>query len=235
MNTPINPAPGQQIQPSLSERLRTSSALVPTLVVLVVAVAGLAAALAFNRGADDGIPVESVASAVSAPAPAKSQAAVRAPVANSLVAQGPVERAVQAPVERVAPRPVARPPVVARSVCTTCGVVESVTPITRAGQVEGIANSGIGVGAIGGAVIGGLLGNQVGGGSGRTAATVLGAAGGGYAGNAIEKNMKKVTVYQMRVRMQDGSYRTIEKSNAIEAGTSVIVEGDTIRVGSTNS
>lgn len=39
-----------------------------------------------------------------------------------------------------------------------------------------------------GAVVGGLLGNQVGGGKGRTLATVAGAAGGGYAGHEIQKN-----------------------------------------------
>jgi uncharacterized protein YcfJ len=37
-----------------------------------------------------------------------------------------------------------------------------------------------------GAVVGGLVGNQVGGGSGKTLATVAGAVGGGYAGNRIE-------------------------------------------------
>ncbi len=42
---------------------------------------------------------------------------------------------------------------------------------------------GIGVGA----VVGGLLGNQVGGGSGKTLATIAGAVGGGYLGNEIAK------------------------------------------------
>lgn len=37
-----------------------------------------------------------------------------------------------------------------------------------------------------GAVVGGLVGNQVGGGKGKTLATVAGAVGGGYAGNRIE-------------------------------------------------
>ncbi|MFC5743487.1 glycine zipper 2TM domain-containing protein [Dyella tabacisoli] len=39
-----------------------------------------------------------------------------------------------------------------------------------------------------GAVAGGLLGNQVGGGKGRTLATVAGALGGGYAGKKIEES-----------------------------------------------
>ena len=39
-----------------------------------------------------------------------------------------------------------------------------------------------------GAVVGGLLGNQVGGGRGKTMATVAGAAAGGYAGNKVQGN-----------------------------------------------
>lgn len=39
-----------------------------------------------------------------------------------------------------------------------------------------------------GAVAGGVLGNQVGSGKGKTLATVAGAVGGGYAGNQIQKS-----------------------------------------------
>ncbi len=42
-----------------------------------------------------------------------------------------------------------------------------------------------------GAVAGGLLGSQVGGGKGKTLATVGGAAAGGYAGNQVQKNMQQ--------------------------------------------
>lgn len=42
-----------------------------------------------------------------------------------------------------------------------------------------------------GAVAGGLLGHQIGGGTGRTLATVGGAAAGGYAGNQVQKNMQE--------------------------------------------
>jgi uncharacterized protein YcfJ len=42
-----------------------------------------------------------------------------------------------------------------------------------------------------GAVVGGLVGNQVGGGKGKTLATVAGAVGGGYAGNRIEAHNQK--------------------------------------------
>lgn len=46
-------------------------------------------------------------------------------------------------------------------------------------------NSPVGIGI--GAVVGGLLGNQVGGGNGRTLATIAGAVGGGYVGNEIAR------------------------------------------------
>jgi uncharacterized protein YcfJ len=46
-----------------------------------------------------------------------------------------------------------------------------------------------------GAVAGGLLGNQFGGGKGKTLATVAGAAAGGYAGNQTQKNMQAGDTY----------------------------------------
>ena len=46
-------------------------------------------------------------------------------------------------------------------------------------------NSPVGIGV--GAVVGGLLGNQIGGGNGKTLATIAGAVGGGYLGNEIAK------------------------------------------------
>jgi uncharacterized protein YcfJ len=45
-------------------------------------------------------------------------------------------------------------------------------------------------GSVIGAVVGGVLGNQIGGGNGKKIATVAGAAGGGYAGNRIQKQMQ---------------------------------------------
>lgn len=106
--------------------------------------------------------------------------------------------------------------------CANCGTVEAVTAVTRQGQASG-------VGVVGGAVVGGLLGNQVGKGNGRAAATVLGAVGGGWAGNTIEKNMKKTTAYSVRVRMQDGTSRTVEQSTAPMVGSKVMLEGSAIK------
>jgi outer membrane lipoprotein SlyB len=61
-------------------------------------------------------------------------------------------------------------------------------------------------------VVGGLLGNESGRGGGRTAATVVGAGAGAYTGNEIEKHLKKSVRYRVRVRMDDGSYRTLHQA-----------------------
>ncbi len=84
-------------------------------------------------------------------------------------------------------------------------------------------------GVIAGGVVGGLLGNQVGKGDGRVLGTVLGAAGGAWAGNTIEKKMKKETVYSVRVRMEDGSTRTIEQATAPAVGSKVTLDGSTLQ------
>jgi outer membrane lipoprotein SlyB len=94
------------------------------------------------------------------------------------------------------------------AVCHNCGTVVSVQ------AVEQPAARGSGVGAVAGALVGGLLGNQVGGGHGRQLATVAGAVGGSVAGNQIERNVKKTVSYHIRVRMQDGSYRTFTRAHA---------------------
>jgi outer membrane lipoprotein SlyB len=101
----------------------------------------------------------------------------------------------------------APPPAVAAARCTDCGVVDSV----RAVEVKG---DGSGLGAVAGGVLGGVLGHQVGGGNGRTAMTVVGAGAGAYAGNEVEKNMKKNVSYEIRVRMDDNSYRTFHAAHA---------------------
>lgn len=110
----------------------------------------------------------------------------------------------------------------AAAACAQCGVVESVQAVKVKGEASG-------VGAVAGGVLGGVVGNQFGGGNGRTAMTVLGAVGGGVAGHEIEKNVKAKTVYSVRVRMDDGSLRTLQQSQAPAVGARVKVDGTTLR------
>jgi uncharacterized protein YcfJ len=56
---------------------------------------------------------------------------------------------------------------------------------THTTQAPAAQNSPIGIGV--GAVIGGVLGNQIGSGDGKTLATIAGAIGGGYIGNEVAK------------------------------------------------
>ncbi|TFW34388.1 glycine zipper 2TM domain-containing protein [Massilia horti] len=106
-----------------------------------------------------------------------------------------------------------------QQVCAKCGTVVSVHTYEKA------AERGTGLGVATGAVVGGLLGNHVGGGNGRTLATVAGAVGGGYAGNQIEKNVRSTTVTDVRVRMSNGTLRTFT-----EAGRSQRFKGERVRV-----
>ena len=50
-------------------------------------------------------------------------------------------------------------------------------------------------GTVVGALAGGLLGNQIGGGNGKKLATVAGAVGGGYAGNKVQEGMQQRDTY----------------------------------------
>lgn len=107
--------------------------------------------------------------------------------------------------------------------CATCGVVESVQAVQQQGQ-------GSGAGVVAGGVAGGLLGNQFGSGKGKTAMTVLGAIGGGFAGNEVEKRVRTETVYDITVRMDDGSTRSFRRAQAMAVGAEVVVDGNTLRL-----
>jgi len=68
-------------------------------------------------------------------------------------------------------------------------------------------------GSIIGAVAGGLLGNQIGGGDGQTVATVAGAAAGGYAGSKVQKNMQEGNTTQTVEQRCRTVYDSVEKSD----------------------
>jgi outer membrane lipoprotein SlyB len=137
-----------------------------------------------------------------------------------------------APVAAPAPTPVAAPapytgepipaPAAARELCPTCATVVSVTPLEREPASGG-------VGAVAGGLLGALVGNQFGQGQGKDVATVIGAIGGGIAGNAMEKKSKKITTFQVQVRMDDGSSRSLELPEPYGVGVRVRVEGNSLR------
>jgi len=102
--------------------------------------------------------------------------------------------------------------------CEECGRVMLVRSEERQGKASGL-------GAIGGAVVGGLLGHQLGGGTGKKIATVGGAVAGGMAGNEIEKRNKARRIWIVRVAHKDGSTQNYEQGSdpGLRAGDVVIV------------
>lgn len=154
-------------------------------------------------------------------------AAVSAPQAVPKTAPQPAK-----PVQHAAPAPQAaapvrhqaanqetrNAPVQVSSTCAECGVIESVHEIETKG-------AGTGLGAVGGAVAGGLLGSQIGGGKGKDVMAVVGAVGGGFAGHEVEKRVKSTKSFSTTVRFDDGTSRVF--SDAAAPGWKV---GDKVRI-----
>lgn len=127
--------------------------------------------------------------------------AVAPTVATTTIAPMPVAAPVQqvAREEQIAPAPVqhkrvvhratpvrSHPTVYAQAEPVRAPVYQQQAPVPAQPQPAPVAqNSAVGIGV--GAVVGGLLGNQIGGGNGRKLATIAGAVGGGYLGNEIAK------------------------------------------------
>jgi len=213
---------------TIAPTVPTSRKLGPTLLIggaIVLAVGGASAGWLLRGNA--GVPPPTVVASTYEPLDA-TPAATSPRTAEAPQPAAPAPRAAAqkpAPVARTAPKSTPRtadhPTHAERStpldtrpaaVCSTCGIVESVMPVTRKGD-------GSGVGAVAGGVVGAVVGNQIGGGNGRKAMTVLGAIGGGLAGHEIEKRAKAETVYEVKVRMEDGSTRTITQATQPAAGT----------------
>lgn len=174
-----------------------------------------------NR-ADAAHPIAPVAAEKSATNKAESNA-VPASTATKKIAR---TRAVQPTQPLPGPDVAAAPPPpwgapAPKNVCARCGTVEAVTPVQQEAQASGL-------GAIAGAVLGGLVGNQFGGGDGKAVATMAGALGGGWAGNTVEKRMKKETAYQIDVRMDDGSTQRVTQNSPVAVGAHVTVDGGVI-------
>lgn len=120
---------------------------------------------------------------VPAPAAAStSPVAVGVPASTPSVAAAPMAPADYAEPQRTAHHHHA----VHRTVTAQAQPAQYSAPVPGSQPPAPVAhNSPLGIGV--GAVVGGLLGSQVGGGNGRTLATIAGAVGGGYVGNEIAK------------------------------------------------
>jgi outer membrane lipoprotein SlyB len=119
-------------------------------------------------------------------------------VANLRVDQRVSSYTLRQPLVTATARPVEH----ANKYCGNCGTVESVN------IVEVIGDAGY-LGTIGGGLAGVLLGSQVGGGNGRTAAQVAGAVGGALAGREVEKRARNTSHFEVLVRLDNGGMQTI--------------------------
>jgi len=97
-------------------------------------------------------------------------------------------------------------PVAQATTCPGCGEIASVREVVTKAK-------GSGFGAAGGAVVGGVLGNQVGEGRGKDVATAAGVIGGAVAGNEIEKRTRATKSYEVTVRLDNGATQVINESN----------------------
>ena len=96
--------------------------------------------------------------------------------------------------------------------CALCGTVESIWTVEVRGEP----------GPVPGGFAGAAIGDQTAGReSGNAAVTILGAAGGVFAGSEL----KKRRAYRVTVRMDDGSFRTVSLS-----GTPPFNVGDKVRL-----
>ena len=188
----------------------TTPALRPLLALTVLAAA--LAACSPSPAPQVAAPAPAPAASLAAEAPTPEPAASKAP-AKAAAARPATRDAAAPPAEQVAQQPPPPP----KPVCAVCGTVQAVTPI----EVKGESTGG---GAVAGAVLGGVIGHQMGGGRGKTAMTVIGAAGGGLAGNEAEKRYKSTTRYQLQIRMDDGSTRTLTQDAQLMVGQKVTVQ-----------
>jgi outer membrane lipoprotein SlyB len=177
-----------------------------------------------TASADTAAPL--VATTTTPGAPTTQQSSVANPSANGTTPANESTRPVHhtpAPVhhetaQNSAPQQVAA----AAPVCTTCGVIDGYSPVKVQGQNNGI-------GAVAGGLGGALVGSKIAGRGNHTLGGAIGAVGGGLLGNAIESHERTSTAYDVRVRMADGSIRTVRQAAVPTVGQRVNVEGNTLK------
>jgi len=107
--------------------------------------------------------------------------------------------------------------------CLDCGKVTAVNVSEKRGESNAL-------GVIAGGAAGALLGNQVGGGSGKAIATVAGAVGGAYAGKKIQESTGKTRVWTVEVQYDNGRRGSFSFDNdpGVQTGDRVKNSGQSI-------
>jgi outer membrane lipoprotein SlyB len=164
-------------------------AAISVTVLSAVGVAALTGMIPASKGQENALQlpkeiVQPLEPAISHPAPRKT-------VTRKAAQFSEAPRVAEAPSVLEAPKP--QPSV------GQLAVVESVREVKDPGDAKG-------VGAIAGGVVGGVVGNQLG--KGKGLVTILGAAGGAFAGHQVEKHARATKHWETAVRLDDGSQRT---------------------------
>src|SRR3989440_3628028 len=140
-----------------------------------------------------------------APAPASQAMPAPQPVKKHVAAKPkPVQHVAAAEVPALTPPPVVEAPQVVQAPQPAVkpgllGIVQTVREVEQKGDAKG-------VGAVGGGVAGAVLGHNIG--DHNKLLTVLGAAGGAFVGNQIEKQARATKHWDLTVRYDDGTTQT---------------------------
>ena len=187
-----------------------TAAAISLTVFSAVGIAALTGVLPHSRGS--GEPVTVIAP--EARKPIEHAVTMPAPVAHA-------PHAARAPRTYEAPKPAPLP----AQLSGVGGVIESVQEIEKKGE-NPIA------GPIIGGIAGAVLGHQIGSGTGRTVATAVGAGAGILGGKVIEQKVRATKHWEVTVRLEDGSTKTIssESQPAWRAGERVrVVDGQILK------
>jgi len=147
--------------------------------------------------------VKPVEPAITHPVPAKKAPVARAakPRQSAPIAYGDFG---QEPPARVAQVETPKPVVLPGNLAT----IQAVREVKDPGKTTGL-------GPIAGGIAGAVLGDQLGGkGMTRKVVTVLGAAGGAYAGRQIEEHTRATKHWEIDLRRDDGAYETMRSDVA---------------------
>lgn len=144
-----------------------------------------------------------------APRPQRAPRPSRVPLVATLLALLGLAIAAASVDVRAAPRPD----------CEACGRVTAVEIREQPGEATG-------VGAVVGGAIGGLVGRELARRHDHAPLVILGAIGGGVLGHHIEKRARTVSIYDVDVRMDDGTVRRLSQREPVRIGDRVQLDGD---------
>jgi len=115
--------------------------------------------------------------------------------------------------------------------CGTCGTVQRIEQVSLADRQE---SQSIGMGAVLGAIIGGVAGSNIGHGDTRTVATVAGAAVGGVIGHKVQAsnndNRYQQDGYRVDVNLDDGRWAQVTQleNPGLRVGSRVIIRDEQV-------